>query len=192
MNGTSILQLTVYATFLFIASECPTNAQLSDSIHLEFSCSVGSDRKADLFASLVNDGDSHSAIRVGMRLGNGLSYHSDSLSIEAIEVTDEGGASSTRFDYLPRPIGGRIDPWIVPLPAGARYSWVVAADQFSSEGLTRKLQDVELPVELVLHLEAYPIRDIAYREGLAGTLRSSVLRVPDDCRDDANQAFEGR
>lgn len=177
----SCASLRALAVSVVVAAGCwafPASSQDSEPPALELACSQDGDESVDLLVTLVNASDEHMAVPMGVRLGNGRSYLATSLVVEA-----KSGQSNAfqRFEFLFGHIAGRSDPWVVPLPAGSKYTITVdLSDFYSSEGHGR-LSDLAFPVDVVLRLESRQIPDIAFLEGYIGTVRSSQIAVPRDC-----------
>jgi hypothetical protein len=69
---------------------------------------------------IENVSDRDLNIRLGYSLNNGRSHHPDSLEL----IARAGGEAPRRLIYFDGRggIGGRVDPFVVPLPAGASYT----------------------------------------------------------------------
>lgn len=152
--------------------------QNAESLTLEIGCTVNTDASVDLIATIANVGGEHAAVLIGLRLGNGRSYLASALTIEAFS---NPSTQPQEFEFLIGWIAGRVDPWIVPMPAGAAYTFNVGMKDFISREQHTLLSDADFPVEVVLRLKAPPIQDVAFGEGFVGVLTSSRLRVPDRC-----------
>ncbi|MDA8019072.1 MAG: hypothetical protein MPN21_16645, partial [Thermoanaerobaculia bacterium] len=157
--------------------------QGNELLRLEPACRVEIDGSVTLTPTLVNESPSHKAVLMGIRLGNGISYH-PSLTVEMVSNDPSGaGVGAVDFDYFGPMVSGRVDPWIQPLPAGSRFRWSIELQKFYSYELEARLSDSEFPIKISLRLEASEIEDIAYRrDAFKGTLRSATITVPRDCK----------
>ena len=75
-------------------------------------------RPGNIGVSLVNAGGSDLLVRIGLMLGNGKKQFPRDLRIEC------RGAGDHRFVLSSSPafVAGRVDPMVLPLPAGAAYT----------------------------------------------------------------------
>jgi hypothetical protein len=94
------------------------------------------------------------------------------------------GVADTNFDYFDpsvAAVAGRLDPWLIPLPAGAAYSVAVSIPRGFQE-LFSTPADVQ--IRLTTQEIGSPNGDL---QGLQlihvwiGTLTSDWIRFPDSC-----------
>lgn len=97
---------------------------------------------------LENVGDSDLNVNLGYSLANGKSHHPTALRLLALSK----GNKTRTLIYSIR-VAGRVDPFIVPLPAGSTYTLRIAFDKFTDSetgapiDLTAK--DYRITAELV-------------------------------------------
>ena len=86
--------------------------------------------------ALENVGKEDLMVNLGMMLANGKKQLPAGIHLTAID-----GAKKTHTLTFNEPrVAGRVDPFIVPLPSGGRYSVPVALDDFSCADLKGPLQ----------------------------------------------------
>ena len=132
---------------------------------------------------LDNVGKGDLNVKLGFSLANGKSHHPAALRLLAISK----GNKTRTLNYRMVGVAGRVDPLVVPLPAGSSYTLRFDFDQFADsetgEPLDLTAEDYRLAAELVGEAvtKEQTNRDI---EGLAlmpfwqGTIRSSEVRCP--------------
>jgi len=76
---------------------------------------------------LSNEGRDDLILNLGSMIGNGRKQYASKIGLS---LTDAGG-KSRRLELMPAGIvGGRVDPMIVPLPAGATFSVLVDLEEY--------------------------------------------------------------
>jgi len=151
----------------------------SDPLQLTLEC----ERAPELTFRLTvrNIGSAPTAAVVGSILGNDRQYLLGSLAF----VLSRDGSADTYFDYVDptvAAVGGRVDPWLVTLPAAASYSVAVSIprgfrDLFSSPAevsvrlKTRELQSLNSDVQGLSFVHVW-----------VGTLTSERIPFPGSCR----------
>jgi hypothetical protein len=79
---------------------------------------------------LENVGEDDLNVKLGFSLANGKSHHADAVRLLA---RLEGGKTRT-LTYAALPgVAGRLDPFVVPLPAGASYALPCRLDKFADD-----------------------------------------------------------
>lgn len=78
---------------------------------------------------LENVGESDLNLNLGYSLANGKSHHPTALRLLALSKEDK----ARTLIYSIR-VAGRVDPFVVPLPAGSTYTLRIAFDKFSDSG----------------------------------------------------------
>jgi hypothetical protein len=75
---------------------------------------------------LRNYGETDLVLNLGAMLGNGRKQYPSAVDLS---LTDAQG-KSRRLDLVLPPVAGRLDPFILPLPAGATFSVPVVLDKY--------------------------------------------------------------
>jgi hypothetical protein len=153
---------------------------------------AGCDNTQHVTLSIDNVGGEDTAVMLGMMLGNGARYLVSDLKLRA--ERPDGRTDLFRYspgDYPVR-IGGRLDPWIVPIPVGASYMLRASASQFmqanQAGGLGKRLADwpnaAQLSFELHLQTPDSTSGDFKLLKVWKGVeaLTSNRIRIPGDCR----------
>ena len=113
------LAIAVFAAFGVWA-----HAQVgTDPLRITLACERASDFTFRLTVHNVSTAPTVAVI--GTILGNDKKYLLGSVRF----TLTRPGAADTNFDYVDPTVavvGGRIDPWLVPLPEGASYSVVIS------------------------------------------------------------------
>jgi hypothetical protein len=151
----------------------------TDQLLLTLACERPSDLTFRL--TLHNVSTVSTAAVIGTILANDKKYL---LGRVAFTVTRAGVADSTFdfFDPSVPTVAGRVDPWLIPLPAGASYSVVVSIPEGFRE-LLAGIADVR--ARLTTRENRNPNLDV---QGLRfihvwiGTLISDPIHLPDACR----------
>jgi hypothetical protein len=155
---------------------------------------AGCDNAQLVTLSIANVGSEDTAVMFGVTLGNGK-YMVSALTLQA--ALSDGQINRFRYrpgDYPVR-IGGRIDPWIVPLQVGATYTLHTSASQFMAAnqagGLGKRLtywpNPAQISFELLLQKPESTNSDMI---GLkvpnvwkgVEALTSNRITIPGDCR----------
>lgn len=176
---------SVVLAFLLCAGAMP-GTEKTPHVELGLQC-IASANVPELRISLRNTGIGDANVVFGITLGNGRAYHAAAL---ILEVKRRDGDTVERFqiaDSTPR-VAGRLDPWIVPLPAGSEFSIARPIGLFRSPD-DKPLSigsPLELRVKLVSRREDRPRGDDAVGPGLVhvvpGDLQSAWISVPESCR----------
>ena len=172
-----------------VPTSAPTQDRQPQPVKLLIGCH-GSDR---LTVIIQNVGNDDTAVIFGVVLGNGRKYLVSGLTLRA--TSPDGRIDQFEYwpaDY-PTSIGGRVDPWIVPLPVGTSYVMHASPPDFRSRirsGVFQRLASWPKParVSLALPLQA-PKSTNSDMVGLklwkvwrdAEALISGELVVPGDC-----------
>lgn len=164
----------------------PANAQ-APVVEMTLQCLAGATGR-DLRITLRNTGPKDVNLLLGITLGNGSSYHLSALFLDVrqrgsdkIEVFAPSGSQPA--------IAGRVDPWILPLPARSEFSLTRPPGNFGMN--LEKLTMERAPMDLRLRLEPLPFyrpkpNDDTIGAGLVHVLyqkfESAWIRVPEDCK----------
>jgi hypothetical protein len=141
-------------------------------------------------ATIRNAGTEDTAVIPGVVLGNGRKYMVDRMALQA--RTGSGPAQQYHYHpyHYPSGVAGRVDDWILPLPAGGSFTLMLTAADFLS-GTNPRPEDLprnaRLSLRLPLRRVATPNSDLA---GLSyfrvwtgsGALTSNEIATPGDCR----------
>jgi hypothetical protein len=101
-----------------------------NGLRVKFQLDGRTDGKSSLYCTVVaqNAGASDLNVHLGVSLGNGETHHPTALRLILIE-----GGKKTRFTYAEPRVAGRLDPFVVPLPAGSSYTLRCPLDKFVPE-----------------------------------------------------------
>lgn len=153
----------------------------------DLTLSVGCGTKPnEVILTILNPSDGDTAVLLGYALDNGRSY----LPRELVVEIKQGGNSDFEelLYYHPVTIVGRLDHWVVTLPAGARFTLMLHTVDFAS--LTpRYIPLAAPPEELRVRLTGRPVAaDLnPNMTGMkrwrvwTGTALSNSLRVAAEC-----------
>lgn len=98
---------------------------------------------------IENVGDSDLNVNLGSSSANGKSHHPTALRL----LVRGKGKKKTRALIYSLRVAGRLDPFVVPLPAGSRYTLRIAFDKFADsetgERIDLTAKDYQIAVELV-------------------------------------------
>ncbi len=156
---------------------------------------AGCDNAKLVTLSIDNVGNEDTAVMFGVALGNGGKYMVSALTLQA--ALPDGQIKRFRYrpaDY-PSHIGGRMDAWIVPLPAGASYALRTSPSQFMAAnqagGLGKRLTSWPDPAQLSFELllqkpdsinsDMTGLKLFRVWKGVEA-LTSNRIRIPGDCR----------
>ena len=172
--------------FVVCVLSVPARAEIP-RVAVELECHASADA-VDLRITLPNVGATDTAVVLGNSIGNGSRYFADSL---ALDVKRNGSSAPERFQYSdpsgPAAVAGRVDPWIVPLPAASKYSLTRPIDHFWSDGkrLTRSWEPMELRIYFNARADQRSFGKDVAGEALVnvvvGQFTSEWRRVPTDC-----------
>jgi hypothetical protein len=144
---------------------------------LTVTCKGARDNKSTEFHIVLrNQGDGDTAVVVGIVLGNGNAY--------PVAVSVRSSTGEEKFSYSPVPpvpVGGRTDPWLVPLPSGATYSFSIPTTHFWNVQ-SGYLDHRDRILQIVLNSRVTPTTDQRPWKVWTGELASAPMKVPDDCR----------
>jgi hypothetical protein len=122
-------------------------------------------------------------------LGGILGYHKKYLPGSIRLVVRRNGSPERLLDYVDPTtpgVAGRVDPWLVPLPAGASYTIVLPARHFVSPG-AHVPERFASPARVQVSLRTSGIEPNVDTEGLQfvkpwiGTLTSEWIDMPAAC-----------
>jgi hypothetical protein len=152
---------------------------------------------AELRITLRNTGAKDINLVLGMTLGNGREYFADALFLE-VKRRDSDVVESYQYADPGRSaaIAGRVDPWIVPLPAGSEFSITRPVSQFWSRDPAKMARasgqlsfgngPLDLRLKLISRPQDRPRGDDAVGAGLVhvmpAELQSQWIHVPEDCK----------
>jgi hypothetical protein len=152
-------------------------------VELDLQCRASANA-VELRITLRNAGPTDTAIVLGTSIGNGQKYVADSLVLDVKRGRD-GPVEKFRPDV--GNIAGRVDPWIVPLPAASDFSFTRSINTFfSSTGKPPVLGNGSLDIRLTLLRRTEDhFRGELVGPGLVkvfvGELATDWLRVPGQC-----------
>jgi hypothetical protein len=100
--------------------------------------------------TLENVGESDLNVKLGFSLANGKSHHPDALRL----LARSKGKATRSLTYAAIPgVAGRLDPFVVPLPAGSSYTLRIAFDKYADsetgDRLDLTVTDYGIAAELV-------------------------------------------
>jgi hypothetical protein len=161
----------------------------STPISLVFACE-GSQR---MTATIRNVGTDDTAVIFGIALANGAKYLvvDMTLQITSSDGKVHGGQYHYYPSHYPSGIAGRVDDWIVPLPAGASYTLAFEPADFlvgPGKGRLKALPQGRLSLRLPIRSPtATPNSDVVglklYRVWTGNTaLTSNELATSQNCR----------
>ena len=144
------------------------------------------DRGLSAFTAVIrNTGDLATSLTLGIAVDDPAAYHPTNVGV----LVSANGDAPEEFRYSAGLVGGRVDPWLVPLPMGTEYRVRIPSASLVSTRSARRLDLGYLQgswqVRLILH--AVPI---SYAEGgtalpflrlTTGTLEAAAITVPDAC-----------
>lgn len=171
--------------FLLCAGAIPGTEEMPQ-VELGLQC-IASANVPELRISLKNTGTGDANVVLGITLGNGRTYHAAALFLEAKRRDGDAVESFQIADSMPR-VAGRLDPWIVPLPAGSEFSITRPIGILrSADGKALSISSsMELRVKLISRREDRPRGDDAVGPGLVhvvpGDLQSAWISVAESCR----------
>jgi hypothetical protein len=114
-------------------------------------------------------------------VANGKKYLPDEVSAEAKDAN--GTRRYTYFDPSVPGIAGRVDPWVMPLPANSSFSMVRPLDHFFDGG--SQLSERHEPFEFRVRFDARPVPEefsIPGFRSFVGDLRSDWINISSDCK----------
>ena len=136
-------------------------------------------------ATIHNDGTADTAVIFGAVV-NGAKYMVGDLRVTVRRDDAPDDFRMYRPKHYPVRIGGRLDDWIVPLPAGASYGLLLAVRDFEGWRSMTSFQASTLELRLVVRAPSFgntPIAVWTDRDALV----SNQVHVPDDCGGLSNQ-----
>lgn len=136
--------------------------------------------------TIQNVSPAPTAAVIGIIVGNDQKYWLNSLSL----TVKRAGLPDTELKYVDpsvATIAGRVDPWLIALPAGASYSVVVPARYFLF-GPKLLEKSLSTPAELQLRLTTQEVGEpnpdligLRFIRVWIGTLVSDRLQFPSQC-----------
>jgi hypothetical protein len=132
--------------------------------------------------ALENVGKTDLNVKLGFSLANGKSHHP--VALRLLVSGKENKPRTLRWAALPG-VAGRVDPYIVPLPAGCRYSLRCRFEQYADSDTGQRIdlsaQNHRVAAELVGEAVTEANLDV---QGLKlvrcwrGIVRSNEVRLP--------------
>src|SRR5690606_16099033 len=118
---------------------------------------------------------------MGFILGNGRKYLANELAVEV-----RGANVHTQYNYTDPSvpgIAGRVDPWVVELPAGSSFSIARPWSHFWANGVPLSRAGTPLEVRARMDMRGVP-RECAIPQfqAFTGSLVSAWISVPDGCQ----------
>ena len=127
-------------------------------LRLEVPASKDPKKPPEHFSIVVeNVSDRDLNVRLGRSLNNGRSHHPDSLEL----IARAGGEAPRRLIYFDGRggIGGRVDPFVVPLPAGASYTLRCPFKNFVDPGSLRPIDVKARDYRIAASLTGKPVTE---------------------------------
>ena len=171
--------LTTIAVFATLGLTSAAQTTAIDPLRLTLECEQAS--RLTFRLTLQNVSTEPTAAVIGTVLANDKKYLPRSLAF----TLKRTGVADTTFDYVDPSVsvvGGRVDPWLVPLPAGASYSVVVSIPSGLRESFA---SPAEVHVRLTTHEIGNPnldVQGLRFIQVLVGTLTSDRIHFPESCR----------
>jgi hypothetical protein len=153
----------------------------SPQIRLELQCHDS----GRLLATIHNQGNADTAVIFGVVLGNGAKYMVGHLSLSIRTAGQPEYFRMYRPSHYPVHIGGRLDDWIVPLPAGASFGLQLQASAFEGWRSITSFPASTLTVRLEVRgpsESASPDAKLFRVWTEKDALVSNEVHVPDECR----------
>ena len=166
---------------LLCAIGAPALSQAHD-LELKVQC-LRSNDSVELRVTLRNVGSTDTAVVLGTSVGNGQRYVADSLVLEVKRNQDD---EAEPFRPSLGAIFGRIDPWIVTVPAASEFSFVRSASHFSSShGEPLKIAGSALIRLRLIHRAdgqfAGELVGAALVKVSIGEMQTEWVRIPGEC-----------
>ena len=176
MRSRSLVFVTIAAFAAFgVGAQAQTEI---DPLLLTLVCERASDLTFRL--TLQNVSKAPTAAVIGAVLGIPKKYLPGRLRFTLSRV----GAADTSFDYFDPTVilvGGRVDPWLVPLPTGASYSMVVSIPSGFRELFSAPSQvHVSLTTQEFGRLSG-DVQGLRFTDVWVGTLTSAPIAFPNSC-----------
>jgi hypothetical protein len=132
--------------------------------------------------TLENVGDADLNVQMGFSLGNGKSHHPAALRFFALSK----GNKTRTLIYAALPgVAGRLDPFVVPLPAGSSYTLRCVFDKYADSETGGRIDLTAKDYRITAELIGEPVARIrANRDGFAlmpfwqGKTRSNEVQLP--------------
>ena len=168
------------AIAVFAAFGVWAHAQIgTEPLQITLACERASDFTFRL--TVHNVSTAPTAAVIGTILGNDKKYLLGSVGF----TLTRPGAADVNFDYFDPTVavvGGRVDPWLVPLPVGASYSVVISIpkgfrDLFSTPVGVR----VRLTTQQIGNTNL-DVQGLRFIHVWVGTLTSDQISFPNSCR----------
>ena len=188
-----ILQLLAYLSCLAVLPAFGQTPQVEMTLQCQPVVNA-----TNLRISLRNTGTIDVNLVLGITLGNGREYIAQALFLQ-VKSRDGDAVESFQYSDPGRSfiIAGRVDPWIVPLPAGSEFSITRPVTHFrpsapgqlasrAGDPLSLDRGPMDLRLRLVSRTQDRPRGDDMVGPGLVhvmpGELQSEWIQVPDDCK----------
>jgi hypothetical protein len=167
----------VLGSFLF-ATAAPVVSQGHD-LELRMQCLRSADAVA-LRINLRNVGSTDTAVVLGTSIGNGQRYAADSLVLDFKRSQNDDAEG---FRPTLGAVFGRIDPWIVTLPAASEFSFERPEDYFfSSRGDPLEIGSSGfIRLRLIQERFAGELVGAALVKVSTDQLQTEWVRVPGEC-----------
>jgi hypothetical protein len=159
---------------------------VAPAILVELRCEASAPDTSALAVTLQNPGTADSAVVLGITLANGRVYLPTGIRVRVRRPADMREHEPL---YNNPTRGGRVDSWVVPLPAGSSFTFLVPVRHFISP--TTYTADFKRFVaggeglDLRVVLDARPIEfgpaDMRLLRVWVGPLASNQIHVPNHC-----------
>jgi len=170
---------------LYAGLAVPAAAQTgADPLRLALECTQASELTFRF--TMQNVSTVPTAAVIGVILGNDRKYLPGNLEL----TVRRAGMADTNLSYVDLSVavvGGRLDRWLIALPADASYSVAVPAKNFRL-GATLRQEPFVAPADLQLRLTTQEngrhnpdVQGLSLIDVWVGTLTSAWLRFPGQC-----------
>jgi hypothetical protein len=185
MSSASLLVVTCLASAALFSTPGRAHAPTDQrGLGLEATCRVASgSNQTEFHIVLRNDSGADTAVVVGFGLGNGHAYFPVGVSVRSTTPAGE-----EKFSFSPVPpvwVGGRLDPWLVPLPTGATYSFSVPTTHFWNleSGIHRSARAHRPGCvgSAARHISGIRQEGMRLWKVWIGELASTSIKLPADC-----------
>ena len=174
----------VILTALLVASASTLQHAPTAPLRLFLACSQAPELTFRF--TIQNVGTTPTAAVIGTILGNDKKYRPARLTL----TVRRAGVPDGTLPYIDPTgafVAGRLDPWLITLPADASYSVAVLAHNFGLGPLPTK-ESFSAPADLQLQLVTrevgetnHDMRGLSSIHVWVGTLTSDWVRFPGDC-----------
>jgi len=131
----------------------PPDGQARDGLRIRLhlpAAEKGEKLPSFCMVTLENVGSNDLNVKLGFSLANGKSHHPDAIRL----LARSAGNKTRTLTYVAVPgVAGRMDPFVLPLPAGSSYTLRCAFDKYldleAAERIDLSAKDYRLAAELI-------------------------------------------